>query len=119
MRFIAIVMIGLAAPSWGCDGDCVVTRQKTFDIAMPTDPQMQFRLERCQADIATCVQVCALAMDRAGMGTNVSECDVEIDTDTATVVASYDEYVGGLNCPVAEDDEAGPVPDAARGRGGL
>lgn len=119
MRFIAIVMIGLAAPSWGCDGDCVITRQATYNIEMPSDPQMQFRLDRCQFDASTCVQVCALAMERDGTSTNVSECDVDFGADTAKVVATYDQYVGGLNCPVADDDDPGPLPDAARGRGGL
>jgi len=118
MRLIAIVMIALAAPSSGCDGDCVVTRQDTYYIAMPADPQMQFRLDRCQVDVSTCVQVCALAMERDAMATNVTECHVEIGDDQAKVDVMYDQYVGGLNCPVADDD-TGPLPDAARGRGGL
>jgi hypothetical protein len=99
---LQVVLAGLPATQLGCGvlGDCIEDRTHAEEIALPADPPMQFRIDRCAIDFDTCPTVCDLAMERAGLGATASECDVVIEEDRAVIYAQYQVSTGGPSCPV-------------------
>jgi hypothetical protein len=107
-----IVVVSLPAHV-GCgvlDEPCYETKQRTFVIPTPADAEMQFRIDRCDADVETCPDVCVLAMERALLTTAVDECQVDVEASRAVVQVVYTEYNGGSDCPVEGRRPAGLAP---------
>jgi hypothetical protein len=111
-----IVLVGLPASQVGCGvfDECVESRRRTVDVGIPAEPEMQFRIDRCDIDVETCPALCELAMERAlGLTPDITACQVTVLDDRALVDVTYNHYNGGGDCPVEGRRPAGlatPVP---------
>jgi hypothetical protein len=76
------VVLVLAVP-WlaACDSgndDCSGSQvQKRLEVETPSDPAMEFKIERCRVDADSCPELCTLALERIGIGSfGVNSCTV-------------------------------------------
>jgi hypothetical protein len=105
------IVVGLSIAPLGClGGGCYEERVHGFEIALPTDAMMQFRIDRCQVEPDECLDVCVLAMDREQLGVAPEECKVTVEATRAVVIAHYEIFTGHGRCPLAGDDVAPPPP---------
>lgn len=103
------IVVGLSLAHLGClDGGCYEDRLRGFEIALPTDAMMQFRIDRCQVEPEECLDVCALAMDRAQVGAVPDTCKVTVEATRAVVLARYEVFAGHGLCPLDGDDVPPP-----------
>lgn len=105
------IVVGLSIAPLGClGGGCYEERVRSFEIALPTDAMMEFRIDRCQVDPDECLDVCMLAMDRAQIGAVPDTCKVTVEAMRAVVVAHYEIFTGRGLCPLEGDDVSPPPP---------
>ncbi len=93
----AVAVATLATLATGCG--CTEVVEKTFTIATPAEPTLQFKLESCRVDAATCNAVCIEQLALAGLVGDFVSCRVTFAADHADVIAEYDAPTDGLLCP--------------------
>jgi hypothetical protein len=108
MRLVAMIAVSLC---WaGCfAGDCYENRVMGFEVALPADEAMQFRLDRCAVDPETCVEVCTLAMERAYLSAHLDRCQVTTEPERVIALASWEVYTG--SCGQGDDSLNEPAPE--------
>jgi hypothetical protein len=118
-----IVIAGLPVTAAGCveaviDTDCVDTIDDTYLVQTPADPPLQFLINRCQVDVATCNALCQEAMARHNVMDTPTRCTAKFGDASVELSVSYEVYVGGSNCPIEGRRPAGLIePDRISGAG--
>lgn len=110
MRRVHAILVGLSVAHVGClGGECFETRLRAFEVPLPADPAMQFRIDRCQIDEETCVDVCSLAAERVEVFVSIDHCKLVMEADRAVAFGSFEVFAGnGGACAIEGDDV--PLP---------
>ena len=100
-----IVLVGL--PAGGCSvvdavtpgsDPCYTVVEKSFLVSGLSDAPLRLRLESCRLDVDACPELCAIVMQRAGVGATAEVCDVTFDGDDAAVKVQYTVSTNASNC---------------------
>src|SRR5688572_18062418 len=107
-----LVVVGLVGSDVGCIfSGCFELRGARYDIPLPVDAAMQFRLDRRALDVETCVDVCALAMERDGKFEEIKACGVSVGDTKIRLEVLYKQFSGGNACFQEGDDVPLPPSD--------
>lgn len=93
----ALTVVTLACLASGCG--CSEVVDKTFRITTPAEPSLQFKIESCRIDAATCNAICIEQLANAGIVGDFVGCEVAFAADHVDVIATYEASSGGLLCP--------------------
>src|SRR5262245_49583708 len=65
-------------------GDCYETHRVTIPVSLPAEPSLQLRIESCRLDVDACTELCAMVMQRSGIGNGPTSCKVEFFDDSVS-----------------------------------
>jgi hypothetical protein len=108
----ALVVLGLPVSHGGCIlDDCYTLHRRSYSIPLPTDPSVQFQIDRCELDVEACPDLCTLMLARDGEGGEITGCDLSVGDTRARVVVFTKDFTGGGSCAVNDGDDAlHPIP---------
>lgn len=105
-----IAIAALPVISSGCveavlDDDCIDTIERTFSVAEPAEPSLQFDIERCRVDVDACSDLCRATMMANNVFDQLTGCKVSFGGEV-TVTVTYEVFTGGSGCSIEDT----PVP---------